>query len=411
MKIRLLLLAVLSILATRVAYAQVTLTHVHGLAYSADGKRLVIPSHHGLAVYENGKWSKAPGPEHDYMGFSGTATRIYSSGHPAQGSGLVNPFGLLRSLDDGRTWDKLGLEGESDFHVMAAGWNSNAVYVWNPAPNSRMSSAGLHYTLDDGLAWKRAAATGMAGDLRAIAVHPDDAGTLAAATSAGLFLSRDHGARFDRLAAAPAEGLSVFFDLAGRMLWYGAFDGKPRLLRVPLDRGAPTQVGLPALEKDAVAFIAQNPLLRQEYAIATFQRSVFVSSDSGRNWKEIAHRGQGNVALGEQVYAQHCAACHGAKLEGQPEWRKPLPNGRMPAPPHDESGHTWHHPDEVLFAITKRGLVPPYAPAGYQSDMPAFGGTLSDDEIWSVLAYIKSHWKTRELLDARAEMLKGARRR
>jgi mono/diheme cytochrome c family protein len=63
----------------------------------------------------------------------------------------------------------------------------------------------------------------------------------------------------------------------------------------------------------------------------------------------------------------------------------------LPAPPHDASGHTWHHPDDVLFGITKRGLAP-YAPPGYVSDMPAFGGTLSDDEIRAVLAYIKSQW-------------------
>ena len=116
------------------------------------------------------------------------------------------------------------------------------------------------------------------------------------------------------------------------------------------------------------------------------------------------------VALGAKVYAQNCAACHGAKLEGQADWRKPLPNGRMPAPPHDESGHTWHHPDHVLFGITRSGLAAPYAPAGYQSDMPAFAGKLSDDEIWAVLAYIKSHWKSPELLATRNEMLKGARR-
>jgi mono/diheme cytochrome c family protein len=112
------------------------------------------------------------------------------------------------------------------------------------------------------------------------------------------------------------------------------------------------------------------------------------------------------VALGAKVYAQHCASCHGAKLEGQPEWRRRLPNGRMPAPPHDESGHTWHHPDDMLFDITKHGIAP-YAPPGYQSDMPAFAGVLSDDEIWAVLAFIKSHWKSRELLDARAEMLRN----
>jgi len=121
-------------------------------------------------------------------------------------------------------------------------------------------------------------------------------------------------------------------------------------------------------------------------------------------------RDSGNVALGANVYAQHCAACHGAKLEGQPDWRRRLQNGRMPAPPHDESGHTWHHSDNVLFGITKRGLVPPYAPPEYQSDMPAFGNKLSDDEIWAVLAYIKSHWTTREVLDARAEMTRSARK-
>src|SRR5207302_9403075 len=80
---RCLALIVIGISAVATAQSPVTLVHVHGLAYSADGKRLMIPSHHGLAVYENGKWSKAPGPQHDYMGFSATANYIYSSGHPA----------------------------------------------------------------------------------------------------------------------------------------------------------------------------------------------------------------------------------------------------------------------------------------------------------------------------------------
>ena len=117
-----------------------------------------------------------------------------------------------------------------------------------------------------------------------------------------------------------------------------------------------------------------------------------------------------DLALGQRVYAQYCAACHGAKLEGQPNWRERLPNGRMPAPPHDESGHTWHHPDSVLFEITKRGLVPPYAPKGYESDMPAFGEKLTDEEIWAVLAHIKSHWTSRAVLSARAEMTHNSRR-
>ena len=115
------------------------------------------------------------------------------------------------------------------------------------------------------------------------------------------------------------------------------------------------------------------------------------------------------VAIGERVYAQHCASCHGARLEGQPNWRSRLPNGRLPAPPHDETGHTWHHADALLFAITKQGVVPPYAPAGYESDMPAFGRTLSDDEIWAVLAFIKSRWTAPEVREARAQMAASAK--
>ena len=102
------------------------------------------------------------------------------------------------------------------------------------------------------------------------------------------------------------------------------------------------------------------------------------------------------VAAGEALYATHCAACHGAGLEGQPDWRQRRADGRMPAPPHDASGHTWHHPDEMLFGMVKEGFMTGrYAPPGYQSDMPAYAGVLSDEEILAVLAYIKSTWPER----------------
>lgn len=282
------------VIFTGLAFAQsgTTLTHVHGLAYSPDGKRLMVPSHHGLAVYEDGKWTKAPGPQHDYMGFSATAKGLYSSGHPAPGSGLTNPFGVIRSRDGGKTWDKLGLEGETDFHLLATSWHTNAIYVWNPAPSSRMKSPGLHYTLNDGAAWKRAAAQGLAGDPHAIAVHPDDAKTVAVATSEGVYLSRDAGERFTRT-AGKGQGISVFFDLQGQQLWYGTFDGRARLTRMPLGPAKPAEVRLPPMQEDAVAYIAQNPAHKLEYAIATFQRSVYLSKDGGATWTQIADRGKG----------------------------------------------------------------------------------------------------------------------
>lgn len=98
------------------------------------------------------------------------------------------------------------------------------------------------------------------------------------------------------------------------------------------------------------------------------------------------------VSLGRTVYSENCASCHGARLEGQANWRRRKPDGKLPAPPHDETGHTWHHPDKQLFRITEIGVRPPLAPDGYMSDMPAFGGVLADKEIWAVLAFIKSTW-------------------
>lgn len=110
------------------------------------------------------------------------------------------------------------------------------------------------------------------------------------------------------------------------------------------------------------------------------------------------------IMEGEAIYKAECAACHGAKLQGQPEWRTRRADGKLPAPPHDPSGHTWHHATEQLAAIVKFGMVPPNAPEGYVSDMPAFGGKLSDRQIGNVLAYIESQWPP-EIKKLRAERL------
>ena len=108
------------------------------------------------------------------------------------------------------------------------------------------------------------------------------------------------------------------------------------------------------------------------------------------------------VKRGKLVYKKFCSLCHGANLEGQPNWRVRNEEGKLPAPPHDSSGHTWHHADELLFGMTKYGLVPPYAPKNYKNDMPAWEGTLNDEDIWAVIAFIKSKWPE-ELRQAQEE--------
>ena len=97
------------------------------------------------------------------------------------------------------------------------------------------------------------------------------------------------------------------------------------------------------------------------------------------------------VARGGAIYVRVCGTCHGEDLQGQTDWQLKTEDGMMPAPPHDASGHTWHHPDNVLFEITKFGGQK-NAPEGFISAMPGFGDILSDSDIWASLAYIKSRW-------------------
>jgi mono/diheme cytochrome c family protein len=98
------------------------------------------------------------------------------------------------------------------------------------------------------------------------------------------------------------------------------------------------------------------------------------------------------TAVGERIYVAHCAACHGARLEGQPNWRERGADGRLPAPPHDATGHTWHHADEVLVRITKFGVAKAVDLPSYVTSMPVYAGVLTDAEILAALSWIKSQW-------------------
>ncbi|HEX9370949.1 MAG TPA: c-type cytochrome [Roseiflexaceae bacterium] len=129
--------------------------------------------------------------------------------------------------------------------------------------------------------------------------------------------------------------------------------------------------------------------------IATLALMIFLvrsntrSSVAGANGADPTNSAQ--VALGRDVYATRCATCHGANLEGAPGWPQRQPNGTMPASPLDRRGQAWQHDDQWIFTTIKEGGQAT-APAGYVSSMPALGGGMSDDQIWAVIAYVKSTW-------------------
>lgn len=127
-------------------------------------------------------------------------------------------------------------------------------------------------------------------------------------------------------------------------------------------------------------------------AIAVYAAVVWKADPAAERLVQLRPDDAAVTALGQKVYAAQCAACHGARLEGQPNWRERGPDGRLPAPPHDASGHTWHHPDELLFRITKHGVAKAANLKDYVSAMPAYDGVLSDAEIVAALSWIKAQW-------------------
>ena len=100
--------------------------------------------------------------------------------------------------------------------------------------------------------------------------------------------------------------------------------------------------------------------------LVVFQR-MEVSAPSGL----LRPDDTGLVDRGARIYAQYCAACHGGNLQGEPNWQTANEDGSLPAPPHDASGHTWHHPDELLFRITKYGTGKALGMESLVSNMPA----------------------------------------
>ncbi len=140
-----------------------------------------------------------------------------------------------------------------------------------------------------------------------------------------------------------------------------------------------------------------RPVVIAIAAIATAAVIIFVA------WEHVGSRALVNglqpgdpilLATGARVYAERCASCHGTQLEGQPDWQSRGADDLLPAPPHDATGHTWHHRDELLFRITKFGMAKAINLPDYKSSMPIYEGVLSDEEIVAVLSWIKSRWPT-----------------
>lgn len=273
-----------------VAFAQSLRSHVHGLAYTVDGRALLIASHGGLVAYRDGQWRQAGDSAYDLIGLSVTKDAIYSSGHGPSDRPVGDPIGLVKSTDGGKSWQRLTLAGEAEFHVMDVSFWSGAIYVLNVAPNSQMPRPGVYFSRDDGKSWKRCAVAGLAPQIVRIAAHPLLPSTVAVATESGIYISQDFGEAFHRI--GPSVPISaITFDVSGDHLFF-ALDDPYRLLRISLDGMATLALSLPELEETSfVKFIAQHRSNLQQLAIATRRKNVFQSHDGGATWEHIMRYG------------------------------------------------------------------------------------------------------------------------
>lgn len=270
---------------------EISMGHIHGLGYSPGGDKLLIPAHTGLVAYSQGKWTPVDTPKHDYMGFTVVDNGFYSSGHPELDSGLKNPMGIVRSDDFGKNLSVLALHGETDFHLMAAGYHSHAIYVWNEKMNSVMPSPGLFYSVDEGKRWNQSTGAGLEAEPTSIAAHPTDGKTVSVGNQNGLLLSRDHGNRFE-LVVPGLRVSSVAFAGDGRLLAAGV--NSENLVILDLETKERQELRLPSLRsQDAVIYMAVNPAKPDEIVISTASKDVFMKESADAAWKKIADKGKG----------------------------------------------------------------------------------------------------------------------
>ncbi|MGE1014134.1 VPS10, VPS10 domain protein [Bacillus wiedmannii] len=261
--------------------------HIHGIGYAGNMLGVSIATHSGIKVYHNGKWFETKTELHDYMGFQATKNGFFASGHPEPGANLKNPLGLMKSSDSGNTLEKLAFYGESDFHNLAVGYNTEAIYLYNERPNSKLQQ-GFYFSTNNGQDWKNSKLKGLSSTIHSFSVHPDQSSVVAVSAKDGVYLSTDYGNTFE-LFSTSLESTAV--TLSNEDVFYAPIN-KQMITKKSIATNEETNIQTPSLDsKDAIMYISQNPQNSSEIVFATMKANVFLSTDEGKTWKQITKEG------------------------------------------------------------------------------------------------------------------------
>lgn len=264
--------------------------HIHGVGYPGNMPGISIATHTGIKVYQNGKWLETTDQKHDYMGFQATKNGFFASGHPGQGSKLKNPLGLTKSTDGGKNLETLAFYGESDFHNLAVGYNNETVYVYNERPNSKLKS-GIYYSTSKGNEWNSSKLDGLSSTISSFSVHPDKSSVIAMSSKNGVYLSTDYGNTF-KLFSKALESTALTLGNEDIIYSYVTEQRQQALTKQSLATNQSTDLKIPSLDsKDQIMYISQNPQNPSELVFATSKANVFLTTDEGKTWKQIAKNG------------------------------------------------------------------------------------------------------------------------
>ncbi|HLG27220.1 MAG TPA: sialidase [Paenisporosarcina sp.] len=265
--------------------------HIHGLGYPGAGDALMIASHNGPLLYEEGMWKETTSEKHDYMGFQAVSDGFVSSGHPEPGSDYENPLGLLKSTNTGESFKQYAFAGEIDFHYLAASYHTDRIYVFNEMPSDNLEN-GFFYTDDYGQKWTTMDMKGFEAEMMSnMAAHPDTRETVAIGTERGMYLSTDSGQSFSLF----KEDMYVTYVTLSKSHAYVAelVNDKVQLVQIDLASKEAKPLSVPQLAKDnAVTYIATHPTNDKEISIATMQNDVYQTTDGGATWNQLVTLGE-----------------------------------------------------------------------------------------------------------------------
>ncbi|MGW5954075.1 F510_1955 family glycosylhydrolase [Bacillus mycoides] len=274
-------------------YKEITsgkIEHIHGIGYARNMPGVSIATHSGIKVYQNGKWLETTTELHDYMGFQATKNGFFASGHPEPGANFKNPLGLMKSSDGGNTLEKLAFYGESDFHNLAVGYNTEAIYLYNERPNSKLQQ-GFYFSTNSGQEWKNSKLQGLSSTIHSFSVHPDQSSVIAVSAKDGVYLSTDYGNAF-KLFSKSLESTAVTF--SDEDVIYASInkENKQMITKQSIATNEETNIQAPSLDpKDTIMYISQNPQNSSEMVFATMKANLFLSTDDGKTWKQLTKNG------------------------------------------------------------------------------------------------------------------------